>query len=175
MTATGNSRRDGFAQVVRALTRWWAYLGGLVIFALVAVNVYSVAGSLFFGRPFPGVYEVVQVGAAVAMFMFLPYGQITGSNITADIFTSAMPRRAVVFLGGVGAACGLALAAFLLWRMSEGARDVYTYRETTAIYQFPIWYAYVPILASLALWALAAATNLLQASRGVLPEEVDGH
>lgn len=171
---TAVTARDRFVFTVRTLVRWWAYIGGAIIFGLVAVNVYSVAGIMLFRRPFPGVYETVQVGAAVAMFMFLPYCQIAGANVTADVFTSRMSRRSIVMLAGLGALFGLVLAVFLLWRMSAGLHDVYTYRETTAIYQFPIWYAYVPILASLALWALAAAANLVQASQGIVPEEVEG-
>lgn len=168
------SPRDRFVSSVRALTRSWAYAGGAIIFVIVAVNVYSVVGMVLFRRPFPGVYEVVQVGAAVAVFMFVPYCQMTGSNVTADVFTARLRRRTVVWLGGVGALLGLAFALFLLWRMGHGLNDVYVYRETTAIYQFPIWIAYVPILASLVLLALAAVANLVQASQGMLPEDVDG-
>jgi len=165
------SRRDRFVPGVRAMTRYWAYIGGAIIFAIVMVNVYSIVGIVLFRRPFPGVYEIVQVGTAVAMFMFLPYCQMTGSNVTADVFTTRLRRRTVVRLGGAGALLGLAFALFLLWRMGHGLNDVYVYRETTAIYQFPIWVAYVPILASLALLALAAIANLAQAGRGILPED----
>lgn len=153
------------------MTRYWAYVGGAIIFGIVMVNVYSIVGLVLFRRPFPGVYEIVQVGAAVAMFMFLPYCQMTGSNVTADVFTTRLRRGTVVWLGGLGALLGLAFALFLLWRMGHGLNDVYVYRETTAIYQFPIWVAYVPILASLVILALAAVANLVQASQGILPED----
>ena len=166
------SRGNRFVPIVRATTRYWAYIGGALVFAIVMVNVYSIVGMVLFRRPFPGVYEIVQVGTAVAMFMFLPYCQITGSNVTADVFTTRLRRRTVVRLGGLGALLGLAFALFLLWRMGSGLNDVYVYRETTAIYQFPIWVAYVPILASLVLLSLAAIANLAQARRGVLPEDV---
>jgi len=166
-----NSRRGRFVSSVRAMTRYWAYVGGAIIFGIVMVNVYSIVGLVLFRRPFPGVYEIVQVGAAVAMFMFLPYCQMTGSNVTADVFTTRLRRGTVVWLGGLGALLGLAFALFLLWRMGHGLNDVYVYRETTAIYQFPIWVAYVPILASLVILALAAVANLVQASQGILPED----
>lgn len=169
-----NSRRGRFVSSVRAMTRCWAYIGGAIIFVIVVVNVYSIVGLMLFRRPFPGVYEIVQVGAAIAMFMFLPYCQMTGSNVTADVFTTRLRRRTVVWLGGAGALLGLAFALFLLWRMSHGLNDVYVYRETTAIHQFPIWVAYVPILASLVLLSLAAVANLVQASQGILPEDAGG-
>ncbi|HWJ87202.1 MAG TPA: TRAP transporter small permease [Pelagibacterium sp.] len=166
-------KRQAAVRFIRDLTRYWALLGGLVILGVVAANVYSVALIMLFNRPFPGVYEIVQVGTAVGMFMFLPYCQVTGSNVTADIFTSGMGRRTVVALAGLGAACGVAFAGILLWRMSYGLIDQMTYRETTAIYQFPLWYAYIPILVSLALFVLAGIANLMQSTYGVVPEEAE--
>ncbi|PZX17039.1 TRAP-type C4-dicarboxylate transport system permease small subunit [Palleronia aestuarii] len=168
--ATGRHRAIA---VIRACVTIWALLGGAVLLGIVGVNVASVVGAAFLGRPLPGVYEIVQMGAAIAMFMALPYCQITGSNVTADIFTSRLPRRGIVTLAALGAALALAFASFLLWRMWYGLDDARAYGEVTAIYQIPVWFAYVPILLSLALMALAALANLLQTSGGILPEEVD--
>jgi TRAP-type C4-dicarboxylate transport system permease small subunit len=172
-TMATTPKRQIAVRVIRDLARYWALLGGLVILGVVAVNVYSVAQIMLFDRPFPGVYEIVQVGTAVGMFMFLPYCQVTGANVTADIFTAGMGRRAIVALAGLGALCAVAFAAILLWRMSFGLIDQMTYRETTAIYQFPLWYAFLPILVSLALLALAGVANLIQASCGIIPEEAE--
>lgn len=166
-------KRQGVVQIIGDITRYWALLGGLIILGVVAVNVYSVASIMLAGRPFPGVYEIVQVGTAMGMFMFLPYCQITGGNVTADIFTSGLGRRPLLALVGLGALCAIALAGILLWRMSYGLMDLITYRETTAIHQFPLWYAYVPILVSLKLLALAGLANLLQSSYGVIPDEAE--
>lgn len=166
-------KRQAAVRIIRDLARYWALLGGLVILGVVAVNVYSVALVMLFDRPFPGVYEIVQVGTAVGMFMFLPYCQITGANVTADIFTSGLGRRAILALAGLGALCAIGFAAILLWRMSFGLIDQLAYRETTAIYQFPLWIAYVPILISLALAGFAGLANIFQSTYGVVPEEVE--
>ncbi len=56
-------------------------------------------------------------------------------------------RRSLVALG---------FALLLLWRMYYGMLDQRDYGYTTAILQVPIWCAFVPILISLALLALAA-------------------
>ncbi|MBO6901223.1 MAG: TRAP transporter small permease subunit [Rhizobiaceae bacterium] len=158
---------------VRKATGWWALVGGLVILGVVAVNVYSVALIILFDRPFPGVHEIVQVGVAIGMFMFLPYCQITGANVTADIFTANLGRRALARLAALGALFALLLAVLLLWRMFFGLQDLQTYRETTAIHQVPLWYAYVPILISLLLMAVSALLNLLE-TRAVTDREDEG-
>lgn len=166
-------KRWTMVRIIHDLTRLWALAGGVVILGVVAVNVYSVALVMLFDRPFRGVYEIVQVGTAVGMFMFLPYCQITGSNVTADIFTSRLGRGTILALVGLGALLAIAFAGVLLWRMSFGLIDQMTYLETTAIYQFPLWYAYVPVLVSLALVGLAGIANLLQSTYGVVPEEAE--
>ena len=167
------SKRQFLVRLVRELSKYWALLGGLVILGVVAVNVYSVARILLFNAPFPGVYEIVQVGTAVGMFMFLPYCQVTGGNVTADVFTAGLGRRPLLILAGLGALVAIAFAALLLWRMSYGLLDQLAYRETTAILQFPLWYAFLPILLSLALLAAAGLANLLQSTYGVVPEEAE--
>ena len=43
----------------------------------------------------------------------------------------------------------------LLWRVWAGMQDYRQFIETTAILKIPIWWAYVPAVASLALLALA--------------------
>ena len=156
--------------LVRRATAIWALLGGVVIGLVVAANVWSVAGGALFSRPVPGVYEIVQVGVAMGMFMFLPYCQITGANVSADIFTDRLRGRAQDSMVALGSTIALAFAAFLLWRMYYGLIDLQEYRETTTIYQVPIWIAYVPVLISLALLSLAALVNLIEAVTGTTPE-----
>ena len=51
----------------------------------------------------------------------------------------------------------LGFSLLLLWRMYEGLQDYRQYVETTTILKIPIWYAYLPVLASLALLAASIA------------------
>ena len=63
------------------------------------MNAISVTGSAVFGRPFPGDFELTEMGVAVAAFSFLPYCQLTGANVTADIFTSGASRAWIAIFG----------------------------------------------------------------------------
>jgi len=158
--APGMSAR--LAAALRAAIHCWALAGGIVLVAVVAINVIGVAGAVF-GAPFPGAFELTEAGVAVAVFAFLPYCQLTGANVTADIFTARAPRRARESLRRVAGAPALAIAAILLWRMQAGMLDKRDYGHTTAILQLPLWWAYVPALVSLALLGLAATLTLLGA------------
>ena len=98
---------------------------------------------------------------AVAAFMFLPYCQLTFAHVSADIFTSKASDRLVRLLSRAGSVLALAFSLLLVSRTYEGLLDYQTYLETTTILQIPIWYAFVPAILSLALWAVAAVITLI--------------
>jgi TRAP-type C4-dicarboxylate transport system permease small subunit len=161
MAGVENRGSNGFTVAVRHIVSVWALMGGAVLLAVVAINMFSVIGSMF-GTPFPGDFELTEVGVAIAAFAFLPYCQVTGANVTADIFTSAAPPRWVAFLTMLGAVVALLFSIILIWRMYFGMLDQKTYDYMTAILQIPQWIAFVPILASLALLTLAAMTTIIE-------------
>ena len=143
----------------------WALLGGLVLFAIALMTAWSATSGWLFGKPLPGDVEMVEMLTAVSVFMFLPYCQLTGANVTADIFTARAGPRAVARLELLGALVALAFSLLLSWRMYEGLLDYRQYVETTTILKIPIWYAYLPALVSLALLAVAALASVRDALR----------
>ncbi|MBT9385090.1 TRAP transporter small permease [Pseudooceanicola sp. CBS1P-1] len=159
----------GFTGAVTRIVTFWALLGGALLLIVVALNMASVIAGIF-GAPLPGDFELTEMGVAVAAFAFLPYCQITGANVTADIFTSGASPRVIAFLSLIGALVALAFSALLIWRMYAGLLDQKAYDYTTAILQVPHWWAFVPILASLGLLALSALASLMQEARRLSPE-----
>jgi TRAP-type C4-dicarboxylate transport system permease small subunit len=155
--------RAGPFGLARRIIELWALAGGLVLMAVVLMNAYSLFSDLAFRKPLSGDFELVELGVAVAAFAFLPYCQLTGANVTADIFTQAAGPRTVAFLTSLSALIALAFSLLLTWRMSLGMLDYHQYQETTTITSFPIWLAFVPIVMSLALLALASLISLCDA------------
>jgi TRAP-type C4-dicarboxylate transport system permease small subunit len=167
MTADNPTLRAGLSGLARIVIETWALLGGCVLLALVLMNVGSVVASALFSTPFPGDFEMTQVGVAVAAFSFLPYCQLTGANVTADIFTSGVSKRTEAIFALAASLLALSFALLLAWRMWDGMLDQRDYDYTTTILQFPHWVAFIPILTSLALLAVAALMTLKNAARGV--------
>ncbi|MCP1170398.1 TRAP transporter small permease [Limimaricola litoreus] len=168
MNLAGEERRAGITGAVDRLVTAWALFGGLVLLAVIAVNLAAVIGAMV-GRSFPGDFELTEMGVAVAVFAFLPYCQIRDANVTADIFTAGAGPRLLAALRALAALVAAGFAAILLWRMSAGMTDQRDYGYATTILQLPIWYAFVPVLVSLALLAAAALvtlTNALRVMRG---------
>lgn len=160
-------RPGGIAGALDRVIRFWALMGGLMLLAVVLVNVTSVIGGIVW-QPFPGDFELTEMGVAVAAFAFLPYCQLTGANVTADIFTTNASQRWLAVFKLVASFVAALFAAILLWRMQAGMMDQKNYNYTTAILQVPIWWAYMPVLISLALLAVASVMTLLRAAQSVL-------
>ncbi|MHA1189120.1 MAG: TRAP transporter small permease [Alphaproteobacteria bacterium] len=160
MASMDGTLRAGPSGLARAVIRGWALAGGVVLLLIVLMNVVSVLGSALIGRPFPGDFEMTEIGVAIAAFAFLPYCQITDSNVTADIFTSKASPRWIAFFSLVASLVALSFGALLLWRMWYGLLDQKSYGYETTILQFPQWIAFIPILISLALLVVASLITL---------------
>jgi TRAP-type C4-dicarboxylate transport system permease small subunit len=156
---------QGPAALLRCAIEVWALLGGLVLAGIALMTSWSAASGWLFNKPVPGDFELVEMLVAVSVFMFLPYCQLVGANVTADLFTAGAGPRTVAALELLGAVVALAFGLLLLWRMYEGLLDYRQYVETTTILKIPIWYAYIPALASLALLSLAAFLSMQDAWR----------
>lgn len=150
---------------LRRLIEGWALLGGVLLLAIALMTSWSATSGWLLARPLPGDVELVEMLTAVSVFMFLPYCQLTGANVTADLFTARAGPRTVALLELLAAVVAFAFSLLLLWRMYLGLLDYRQYVETTTILRIPIWYAYVPTLASLALLAAAALTSVRDALR----------
>ncbi|MBD3804663.1 MAG: TRAP transporter small permease subunit [Thioclava sp.] len=144
---------------LRKTIYFWALAGGGMLGAIVAVNVWTVLGG-FIGLPFAGDFELTEMGVAIAAFMFLPYCQLADQNVTADIFTSKLSAAVQRRFSAIASVLALAFAALLLWRMYLGMLDQKSYSLATTILQIPVWWAYLPALASLALLFIAAGLSM---------------
>jgi TRAP-type C4-dicarboxylate transport system permease small subunit len=150
----------GLESILRALIRYWALFGGLIIIALVLLSAASALSNIFLRRPVPGDYELVKHFVAVAVFSFLPYCQLTGGNVTVDIFTEGMSARAKAWMALASALFAVAFSLVLLRQMSLGFRDYVRYPEMTATLHLPLWTAFPPILISLVLLLVASTLTI---------------
>lgn len=163
MTTDAGAERAGRLRPARSLITAWALLGGCVLVGVALVNAYSILAGAIVNKPFPGDFELTEMGAAVAAFCFLPYCQLVGANVSADIFTMQARPRAVAVMSALAAFVAVVFAAVLLWRMSAGLLDYREYEQFTGILEIPIWWAFVPALVSLALLVLASIITLVEA------------
>lgn len=141
-----------------------------MLVGVVLINAWSIVTDALFNKPFPGDFELTGMGTAIAVFCFLPYCQLIGANVSADIFTTRAGPKSRAAMAVLSAVIAVLFASVLLWRMSAGLLDYRRYEEFTAVLGVPIWYAFVPALISLALLLLAALITL----RGAILEMRQG-
>ncbi|MFZ4807547.1 MAG: TRAP transporter small permease [Hyphomicrobiaceae bacterium] len=152
------------AAIVR-LSRAIALMGGLVAICIASVVVASVLGRWLFNAPINGDFELVQMGTAVSVFMFLPFCQARRGNIVVDTFTSWLSPRTtqvidafwdLVYAGAMGL-MSVALITGGLEHLRNG--------QTTMMLQLIIWPALcicAILCAVLAVVAFATAVTLLR-------------
>ena len=148
--------RTALAAAIVAAVGGWALLGGILTLGLAAMTAVSAALNMAVGRPLAYDYELVKHVIAVAIFMFLPYCQITGSNVTVDIFTEGMSERGKNAMAAFSSVLAIGFSLLLLVQMTGGLRSYLRYQEVTPVLKLPLWTAFPPILASLVLLFLAA-------------------
>ncbi len=159
MSDLATETETGPKGLVSRIITGWALLGGVILLLVVLMHTWSVIGNQF-GLPFPGDFEMTEIGVAIAAFSFLPYCQLTGANVTADIFTARASRRWIAVFSLAASIVALVFSILLLWRMYDGMLDQREYGYETAVLQFPNWIAWLPILVSLGLLIVASLVTL---------------
>ena len=149
--------------LARHVITGWALFGGVVLIGVVLVNAWSILAGALINRPFPGDFELTEMGTAIAAFCFLPYCQLVGANVSADIFTARAGPRAIAAMATFAGLIAIIFAGILLWRMSAGLQDYREYEEFTGILEIPIWWAFVPTMVSLGLLLIAAIITFAEA------------
>lgn len=147
--------------VLRRLCRILAATGGIILTGLTLVTVASVLGRALFDTPVPGDFELVELGAAVAVSFFLPYCQIHEGNVIVDLFTAKASPGVIRILGALGDLLFLVISALLCWRLVHGCLEYREYEEVTMVLHIPIWWAMAPMIVSFVLLTLTCATTML--------------
>jgi TRAP-type C4-dicarboxylate transport system permease small subunit len=190
--------------IVHALARVTALLGGFVLLALILLTTLSIIGRSvnkflhadFFDRMLTGVsqflldlgigeingsYELLEAGVAFAIFSFLPICQLHGSHFTVDIFTAALPDAFNRWLAAIWEIVLTAVVILLIWRLFGGLERYFGNGETTLFLQFPVWWAYACSFAAgvvaciVAVYCAALRLAGALTGRDLLPNQAEGH
>ena len=144
-----------FGEGLRKLSAAFAVVGGSILVFLVVLIVTSILGRALFSMPVPGDFEIVAVGTAMAVFLFLPYCYLNRGNVAVDIFISRMPRRVQSVMDLFAALLFCLIAGLFAWRMIYGLADTFGNRDISMILGFPIWIVYPVGIASFTLLSVS--------------------
>ena len=136
------------------ISAWFAVAGGFALTAMVVLVVISIFGRALFSSPVPGDFEIVALGTAVAIFLFLPYCYMQKGNVAVDIFISRMPVGVQRAMDVLAATLFGVVAALFAWRSVFGLADTVRNGDISMILGFPVWVVHPFGVASFALLAV---------------------
>ena len=152
------------------LSAWFAIAGGISLASMVTLVVFSIVGRASFSRPIPGDFEIVALGTAVAVFLFLPYCYLQRGNVAVDIFISRMPPHVQRAMDVLAALLFGGIAALFAWRTVYGLADTVANRDISMILGFPVWVVYPFGVASFALLAVSCFYTAAETLAGTADE-----
>ena len=158
---------DRFVERLALLT---ALLGGAALIAAMAITVISVMGRQLIVAglgPIPGDYELVEAGAAFAIFAFLPWCHVRREHVTVDLFLAKAGPRANAAIDLVANLLLTAVAIILFRQMMLGMIDKRTYGDTSYILQYELWLTYAVALWGAGVFVLVAAWSVLRSAREI--------
>lgn len=157
---------DPAGKLLFHVSRIFAVAGGLILVAVTLMSVASIASRALTDKSLLGDFELVQLGCAVAVAAFLPWGQMRGSHVFVDFFTTHASRKTRSILDGIGALLLAAGAALVAWRMAVGTLDLKASSETSMLLGVPIWITYALMTPSFVLLALTGVYTAWGKFRG---------
>lgn len=144
---------------VERISRVFALIGGVLLFALIIMSLISIIGRKLYSAPVQGDMELIEIGSAIAIAAFLPLAEIRGLNIKADAFTMWVSDGFKRFLDCLSHLLLFAISLLLFWRTWLQMLDYQEYGDSSVLLAIPMWVPLLCILPSLALLALCALTR----------------
>ncbi len=147
------------------LSRLMAYLGGLMLVALIFLTCLSVLGRSLNGilhsdfmtafapglsswflatgvGPINGDFELIEAGIAFSIFAFLPLCCLTGGHASVDIFTQMMSARTNRILRLITDIAFAVVLVVIAVQLFSGMQTKLRSGTTTFLLEFPVWWAY---------------------------------
>jgi TRAP-type C4-dicarboxylate transport system permease small subunit len=160
-------QRDALGRALHGLSYGCAIAGSLAMAGLIAMVVASVIGRALFSTPVYGDFELVSMGTALSVTLFLPYCHLRRGNVIVDLFLANAPQAV---RSGCDVFAGLllgAMAVLLTWRSVLGGIDMGMHHDVTMILAVPVWWVFPPIVLSLALLASCCLYTAWQDLTGI--------
>ena len=150
---------DPLGRAIARAAKGFALVGGAILFALAGFTVLNIALRTAFGWQLRGEFDLAGLGGAVAVFYFLPYGQVTGAHVSIEFLTRNAPRAVKAWLDALAATLFALAIALLAWRLALGGFEMAASGQETAVLRLPFWGAYLAAAPAVALLLLACLHN----------------
>lgn len=166
------------SKLIYGASRFMAWFGGFVLTALAVLSVVSITGRAFSFAglgPVPGDFELVEAGAAVAVFCFLPWCHLKQRHADVNLFWQLFPASLRRVLSISSDALMFLVWLLLVWRMGVATLDYRANEEVSFILQMPVWWGYAASMIPgvlgciIYLWRLLESLGVVMAHEDFIP------
>ena len=172
MAGSSSVLTDGsrLSRIDRALFRVetaMALVGGIAVFCLMLLAVFSVGGRNFFNQPLRGYVDWIEQAMPFIALLGVAYCHRLGGHIRMDIVVSRLQGRALWFFELISTLCVLVLMVLLLWgswahfqRSFDFGRPLWSADSTMDI-GLPIWPAKLVVPVAFAVLCLRLMVHVV--------------
>ena len=142
------------------LTSFFAVLGGIALFLMMAISVINMTMRLF-GKPLGPAYELVGFLGAIAVSFPLGYAQVKKSHIAVDILSSHFSQSDRESVTAAGLVLGMIFFSLSAWQVGMFANTMRLtgeLSETTKMAYYPFLFA---VSAGCALMVFSIVTDFV--------------
>ncbi len=156
-----SAEQDKIGRGLAWVSRQFALAGGLIMLALATMTVVSIVGRATIGVSVEGDYELVELGLAAAVFLFLPECYLQQGHVVVDLFTAACKPSTLRVLDKIADLLFLIVSVVLAWRLTVSGFESRDYFEQTMILSMPMWWVYAVGVVCMGLMGLCSLYKLI--------------
>ena len=156
---------DPVGRALFAAARAFAVAGGLLLVACALLTTASIITHALFSHQIRGEFDLVSFGTSWAVYLFLPYCQLTRGNVVVDFFFSGAGPRLKHLLDALGNLLYFAIAFLLIWRMGVGGIEIFNSGQSSAVLKVPYWLSFPLALTCLGLLAIGTLYSMCRSVR----------
>ncbi|NPU86030.1 MAG: TRAP transporter small permease [Syntrophaceae bacterium] len=113
------------------------YIAGAAVVAMMLLTCADIV-MRFFGKPLPGVYDLVGFLGAVSVSFALAYTSVQRGHVAVEIVMERLPQRIQFRLQCIGNLGGAVFFLFLMWQSFLYARELFDSGEVSMTVAMPI-------------------------------------
>ena len=158
--AMSDFRVEGARVLSERLLKFVAFLGGLVLFAIMLLVTTAVLFRYVLNQPILGDKELVEIGMSLVVMAAMPFAAVKGAHIRVDILDGPLGENGRFWGDAFARSVSCAVLILLIQKTWDKTWDAHKYGDVTNMIELPVWVAYGSITFGMGLFALVLAGQL---------------
>lgn len=155
-----------FQVFARAVIRVFLALAMTALLVMMLAIVIDVFMRYAFNAPVVGVFDLVEICLAIAVFYSMGAAISLGHEIIIDLVDQFAPAGGIAFLSRSAALLSAVVLAFIFFSMLTPAIQSHQYGEMLLELNIPVWVVWVVSLVGMCGGLLASVMNILNPPKG---------